>query len=316
MFEVAIVAPPHVVPFDLATPLEVFGRARLEDGRAAYRVRVCADARNVVAGAFELRVPHGLSILRTAHTVIVAGCDDIDAPLPAALLRALQRAHARGVRIASVCSGAFILAAAGLLDGMRATTHWIAAGELARRYPSVDVDPAVLFVDNGAVLTSAGAAAAFDLCLAMVRSDHGAAVAADAARLSVMPLERAGGQAQFITHTAPDDGSSLEPALMWMHDHLAEDLSLEVLARAFHMSTRTFSRRFRAQTGSTPAQWIITARVRRAQLLLETTAHSIDRIAELVGFGSTSTFRALFARVVGTTPRDYRLAFRGREADA
>jgi transcriptional regulator GlxA family with amidase domain len=314
--ELAIVAPPCVVPFDLSTPCEVFGRARLADGRPAYRVRVCGVAREVRAGPFDLRLRHGLPALRTADTIVVAGSEDIDAPVPAPLVRALRRAHERGVRIASVCSGAFVLAATGLLDGKRATTHWLAAHELARRHPAIDVDPAVLFVDAGALLTSAGAAAAFDLCLHMVRRDHGAAVAAETARLSVMPLERAGGQAQFITHAPPGDGCSLEPMLEWMQENLQHALSLDVIAQAFGMSARTLSRRFREQTGTTPAQWLITARVRRAQHLLETSGQPIDRVGELAGFGSSSAFRSLFARVAGTSPRAYRRQFRGSDATA
>jgi transcriptional regulator GlxA family with amidase domain len=172
----------------------------------------------------------------------------------------------------------------------------------------------VLFVDEGDLLTSAGAAAAFDLCLHMIRRDHGAAVAADAARLSVMPLERAGGQAQFINHAPPGDGCSLAPMLEWMQENLQQALSLDVIARAFGMSARTLSRRFREQTGTTPAQWLITARVRRAQHLLETTGHPIDHVAEIAGFGSPSTFRSLFMRVAGTSPRAYRRQFRGSTA--
>ncbi|MFD7509930.1 GlxA family transcriptional regulator, partial [Streptomyces sp. NPDC059853] len=198
MHTVAVLALDQVIPFDLSTPLEVFARTRLPDGRPGYRVRVCAEHAEVDAGAFTLRAPSGLEGLRDADTVIVPGTADPAAPLPPAVRDALRDAAARGTRIASICSGTFPLAATGLLDGLRATTHWLAAGALAERHPAVEVDPDVLYVDNGQFLTSAGAAAGLDLCLHLIRRDYGSAVAADAARLSVMPLEREGGQAQFI----------------------------------------------------------------------------------------------------------------------
>jgi transcriptional regulator GlxA family with amidase domain len=228
------------------------------------------------------------------------------------VLRAVRAAAANGARVASICSGAFVLAATGLLDGRRATTHWLAAAELARRYPRIDVDPNVLYVDNGKVLSSAGAAAGLDLCLHMVRGDYGAAVAADAARLSVMPLEREGGQAQFIVHEPPaSDGASLEPVQRWMERNLDRELSLGDIAKKAALSVRTLNRRFRDQSGTTPIQWLLKARARRAQHLLETSAQSIEQIATRVGFGSAATFRQRFHRVVGTSPQAYRRAFRG-----
>nr|WP_203950146.1 helix-turn-helix domain-containing protein [Microbispora rosea] len=316
MHTVAILALDHVIPFDLATPIEVFGRTRLPDGRTPYRVRVCGPAPEVTAGAFALRVPYGLDTLAEADTVIVPGRSERAGPPPPEALEALRGAAARGTRLASICAGAFTLAAAGLLDGLRATTHWAAAHELARRFPSVDVWPDVLYVDNGQVLTSAGAAAGLDLCLHMIRRDHGSAVAADAARLSVMPLEREGGQAQFIVHEHPPvpSGSLLEPVLAWIEDNLGRDITLAELAARSGMSERTFSRRFRQQTGTTPLQWLLRARVRRAQYLLENTDHGIERIAAQAGFGSPTAFRERFKRVVGTTPQAYRASFRGGPA--
>ena len=229
------------------------------------------------------------------------------------VLDALRRAAARGTRIASICAGAFVLAATGLLDGKRATTHWLATDLLAARHPAVDVNPDVLYVDNGQFLTSAGAAAGLDLCLHLIRRDHGAAVAADAARLSVMPLERDGGQAQFIVHEPPTpDGVTLEPLLRWMHDNADRELTLDDIANHAGMSTRTLNRRFREQTGTTPLQWLHRVRVHRAQYLLETTAHPVDRIATQVGFGSPTAFRDRFKRVTGTSPHAYRRAFRTR----
>jgi transcriptional regulator GlxA family with amidase domain len=289
MHRVVVVATDGVVPFDLATPYEVFASVRLGDGSPGYRVRVCGTAKEVDAGGFRMRLCYGLDELSRADTVVLAGVGDLTSPVPERLLRAVRRAAARGARIASTCSGAFLFAATGLLDGRRATTHWRAAAELARRYPKVRVDADVLYVDEGQFLTSAGAAAAFDLCLHMVRRDYGSAVAIAAARASVMPLERDGGQSQFITHAAPTpDGASLSPLLAWLEANLQSPLTLDVIAKRAAASVRSLNRRFRAQTGTTPLQWLLRARVRRAQLLLETTAHSVERIATSAGFGSTT----------------------------
>jgi transcriptional regulator GlxA family with amidase domain len=310
MHVVAVVALDDVNPFDLSIPCEVFGRVRLRDGSAPYDVRVCGVASTVRAGAFAVRTTSRLRALADAHTIVVPGVTEPGHPVPPALVTALRPAAARGARIASICSGAFVLAAAGLLDGLRATTHWLATTELARAYPSIDVDPDVLFVDNGRILTSAGAAAGLDLCVHMVRRDHGAAVAAEAARLAVMPLERDGRQAQRIVHAAPaPDGPSLAPLLHWLDAHPHEQLSLARMARWAAMSPRTLSRRFREQVGTTPAQWILQLRVRRAQQLLETSALSMERVAASVGFGSSATFRDRFRRVVGTSPQAYRRGF-------
>ncbi len=296
----------------LSTPIETFGRVRLPGGRAAYRVRVCAPTAEVDAGAFILRPLWGLDALAEADTIILPGLADPTAPLPEDALAALRVAAARGTRIASICAGAFTLAATGLLDGLRATTHWAAAGELARRYPAVAVDADVLFVDNGQILTSAGAAAGLDLCLHLIRRDHGSAVAADAARLAVMPLERDGGQAQFIVHEPPTpEGATLEPLLRWMDENAHRDLTLADIAARATMSTRTLNRRFREQTGSTPLRWLRRARLRRAQYLLETTDHAVERIAGQVGFSSPTTFRERFRGLVGASPQAYRRAFRG-----
>lgn len=310
---VAVVALDGVNAFDLAIPCEVFGHVRLTDGRAPYRIRVCGIPRTVRAGAFAVQAPCGLRGLVGADTVVVPGIADVTRPISPLLIRALRTAYARGARLASICSGAFVLAATGLLDGRRATTHWLAAAELARRHPAIDVDPNVLYVDEGRILTSAGAAAGMDLCLHIVRRDHGAAVAAHGARLAVMPLERAGGQAQFIAHEPPrGDGASLEPLLRWMEAHHGEPLTLPRIARQAAMSSRSLSRHFRAQTGETPARWLVRCRVRRAQQLLETSGASVEEIADAVGFGSATTLRERFARVVGTSPQAYRRTFRQR----
>jgi transcriptional regulator GlxA family with amidase domain len=225
-------------------------------------------------------------------------------------LRAIRTAIIRGARVASICSGAFVLAATGALDGLRATTHWQAATELQRRFPAVQVDPDVLYVDNGTILTSAGAAAGFDLCLYLVRRDLGAEAAAAVARATVMPLERSGGQAQFIVHEPPtNDGTSIGRLMDWVEEHLCSDLSLPVLASRAAMSIRTLSRNFRAQVGTTPAEWVAQARVRRAQRLLETTQLDVEQVAAKSGFGSASVLRQHFAAIVGTSPLAYRRAF-------
>lgn len=310
MHTVAVLALDQVIPFDLSTPIEVFTRTRLPDGRAGYQIRVCAERPEIDAGSFTLRAPWGLDGLRGADTIIVPGTATTAPPSPE-VLAALRAAAGDGTRIASICSGTFPLAATGLLDGLRATTHWAAAAALAAAYPDVTVDPGVLYVDNGQILTSAGAAAGLDLCLHMIRRDYGSAVAADAARLSVMPLEREGGQAQFIVHEHPPTpkGSTLEPLLRWLRDNLGRDLTLADIATRAGTSTRSLIRHFREQTGTTPLQWLHSARIRQAQHLLETTDHSVERIAAQVGFGSTTAFRDRFKRTTGVSPHTYRRSF-------
>lgn len=307
---VAVVALPGLIAFDLTMPCEVFGRTVLSGGRRPYEVRVCGEARRVDVGAFAVAVRWGLDELARAHTVIVPGIEAPEEPVSPAVLVALRAAAARGARIASICSGAFVLAQAGLLDGLRVTTHWVAAGLLAELFPRVTVDPNVLFVDHGRILTSAGGAAGMDLCLHMLRRDLGAAAAAHASRLAVVPLERSGGQAQYIVHEPPTSSSSLAPLLEWMGRHLHEELDLARLARRAGTSTRTLSRRFREQTGTTPKQWLVTARIARAQHLLETTPLSLEEIAERVGFAAASTLRGRFTRLLGTSPMHYRRVFR------
>ncbi|MBO2449555.1 helix-turn-helix domain-containing protein [Actinomadura barringtoniae] len=312
---VAVLALDGVVATDLALPLDAFDRVRLPDGSLPYRVRVCGPEREIAAEMFGMTVPYGMDALAEADTIVVPGHGADPSEAPAEVLEALRTAARRGVRILSICVGSFILAEAGILDGKRATTHWIAANDMARRYPAVQVDPNVLYVDNGQILTSAGAAAGLDLCLYVIRRDHGPAVAADAARLAVMPLERDGGQAQFIVHEHPvKDGASLGPLLLWLEDNSHRELTLKDIAEQASMSTRTLSRRFREQTGTTPLRWLHITRLRRAQHLLETTGCSIDHIARQVGFGSTTTFREWFREVVGTSPQSYRRSFRGANA--
>lgn len=291
--------------------VEVFTRTRLPDGRPGYQIRVCGERPEIDAGAFTLRAPWGLDGLKGADTIVVPGTNAPTAPLDPAVRDALRAAAADGTRIASICTGTFRLAAAGPLDGLRATTHWVAADLLASSYPDVEVDADVLYVDNGQFLTSAGAAAGLDLCLHMIRRDYGSAVAADAARLSVMPLEREGGQAQFIVHPHPPapQGSTLEPLLVWLQGNLGAELALADIAAQAGTSTRTLIRHFREQTGSTPLQWLHRARIRQAQHLLETTRHSVERIGAQVGFGSPTAFRDRFRRTTGVSPHTYRRSF-------
>jgi len=307
---VAVVAFDGVVLGDLATPCEVFGRARDADDGLTYDVRVCGVRPKVESAHLTLTVRWPITVLRRADTIVVPGVDDLDRSVPSALLSELRRAISRGARVASICTGAFVLARTGALDGRAATTHWRAASELARRFPAITVDPDVLYVDHGALLTSAGAAAGLDLCLHLVRRDLGAQVAAHVARAAVMPLERTGGQAQFIVHEQPDvPHATFGPLLIWIDQHLRNDLSLPVIARQAAMSCRTLSRRFREHVGMTPAAWIAKARVREAQRLLETTRLSVEAVAEAAGYGSATVLRDRFAAMVGVSPLAYRRSF-------
>ncbi len=311
MITVAVLAIEDAIAFDLATPIEIFGRVRLPDGRAGYRVLVAGSADVVDAGPLRIAPGVGLDEAARADLLIVPGRNDPRRATPAPILDLLRAAVERGSRVASICVGAFSLAEAGLLDGLPATTHWLAAEELARRYPHVRVDPDVLYTDSGAVLTSAGASAGLDLCLHLVESDYGAAVAADAARLAVAPLQRTGGQAQYILRNRPTyQTASLEALLVWIEANAHRPLSLADLASAAGLSTRTLSRRFTEETGQSPMQWVIGVRIRHAQELLELTDYTVDRIASQTGFSSPSTFRAQFGETVGVSPAGYRKTFR------
>jgi transcriptional regulator GlxA family with amidase domain len=304
----AILALPGVVPFDLGIPCAIFGCARI-GGEHAYAVTVCGPGPSIESPYFNIGLRHGLEAVDSAQTIIVPGIDDPTEPVAVEVIAALQAGARRGIRIASICSGAFVLAAAGLLDERRATTHWRMARALADSYPVVTVDPNVLFVDEGAVLTSAGLSAGIDLCLHMVRQDFGQAVAAEAARFTVAPLDRDGGQAQYIRHELSTSRESLAPVMDWIINHLSEPLDVAALAAQARMSTRTFLRRFREHTGATPMRWLIHARVRYAQELLESSARPIEEIALATGFESPVTFRARFRRQVGVTPMAYRQRF-------
>lgn len=310
MHRVAVLALPGTIAFDLATPIEVFGRVLLPDGSPGYEVVVAGSEPEVDAGPLRLVPGHGLEALDRADTIILPGRADPTAPVPAGVLDLLRAAAGRGARLASICVGAFTLAATGLLDGLRATTHWQAADLLRAAYPTITVDPAVLYVDNGALLTSAGAAAGLDLCLHLVGLDHGAAAAAAAARVAVSPVHRDGGQAQYVRRPTGKTGStSLSAVLTWLDGRCHEAVTLDDIADRAGMSSRTLNRRFHDETGETPIQWLTRTRIRHAQELLESTDLEIESIGRRVGLGSASNFRSVFARHAGVSPRTYRRAF-------
>ncbi|MFJ2648035.1 helix-turn-helix domain-containing protein [Streptomyces sp. NPDC087420] len=296
--------------FEAAAACEVFG---IDRGLAEpwYDFRVCGPRQARLGGWLRVDTPHGYEALADADTVVVAACGDVEADLPGELVDAVRAAHARGARVVSLCTGAFVLAAAGVLDGRRATTHWEHAATLAARHPRVQVDPDVLYVDEGTVLTSAGKAAGMDLCLHLVTLDHGAAVANALARRLVVPARRAGGQAQFVAVPAPaDTGHALADLLDWASGRLHQPLTVPDLARRANMSTRNLTRRFTAATGVTPLRWLHTQRVHRAQELLETTDDSVELIAARTGMGTAATLRRHFHRALGVPPDTYRSTFR------
>ncbi|KJV32044.1 transcriptional regulator FtrA [Luteibacter yeojuensis] len=299
--------------FEFACASEVFGLARPEAGPGWYRFTTCATKRTV-HGQYgtTVRAEAGLDVLATAGTVVIPGWAGIDVPVPAAITAALRSAHARGARLVSICSGAAVLAATGLLDGKRVATHWRYAQQLKARYPAVDVDASVLYVDEGQLLSSAGSAAGLDLCLHLVRRDHGPEVANQVARRLVIPPHRDGGQAQFVERpVAVRDRDPMAALLDTMRRRLGDDLPVAELAAMAAMSERTFLRRFKAATGSTPADWLIGARVDRARELLESSTWPIDRIAGQAGFGTAVTMRHHFRRKLGTSPQAYRARFAG-----
>ncbi len=312
---VVAVAYDRMALFELAIAVEVFGLPRPELRIPWYEFSVCGlDAGPLRAtGAVRVQAARGLRALDRADTIIVPGWRDPRETPPTRLLNAVRRAHARGARVVSICSGVFVLAAAGLLDGRRATTHWRYTEELRSRYPSIRVEPEALYVEDGNVFTSAGSAAGIDLCLHLVRLDHGAAVANEVARRLVVPPHRDGGQAQFIARPVPaHPGHGLARAMDWALAHLDRPLAVEDLARTAALSPRTFVRRFRAETGTSPHRWLNRQRILAAQRLLETTRESVDEVAAAVGFGTAQTLRLHFRRLVRTSPTAYRQRFSTR----
>ncbi len=310
MHRIVALALPEVVDFDLAISAQVFGH-RLDRHRY-YSFGVCAAIPGLVptTTGFAIHTPLGLDALATADTVVVPGYLPFDEPATA-VVQALRAAADRGARVVSICTGAFALAAAGLLDGRRATTHWLAAAELAARYPNVDVDADVLYVDGGQVLTSAGLAAGIDLCLHLVRTDYGAETATRIARRMVVAPHRDGGQAQFLRRPVPVIGSGLAATCAWALNQLAKPLTVADLARHAGWAPRTFARRFIAETGTTPLRWLTTQRLLEARRLLETTELPVDQVAQRCGLGTAANLRLHLSRDAGTTPTAYRRTYRG-----
>ncbi|MCI4061984.1 helix-turn-helix domain-containing protein [Micromonospora sp. R77] len=310
MATIALAATDGMLHFELAMACEVFVRDPSGLADPWYDLVVCGPG-PVGVGRFRLEPDDGLDRLARADTVIVPAVADIDAEVPPDLLDAVRAAHQAGARLVSLCTGAFVLAAAGVLDGLRATTHWAHTEALAARFPRVEVDADVLYVDNGSVLASAGKAAAIDLCLHLIRRDHGATVANAVARRLVVPPHRAGGQAQFVTTPVPArDDHPLADLFPWAMERLDRPLTVADLARRANMSSRNLARHFRSATGTSPLHWLSTQRIRRAQELLENTDLSIDAIARAAGLGTATTVRRHFHRTVGVSPDTYRRTFR------
>ncbi|MER6629947.1 helix-turn-helix domain-containing protein [Streptomyces sp. NPDC000987] len=315
---VAAVVLNGVNPFELGVVCEVFGIDRSDDGLPVYDFAVAsAEGPELSArSGFALHVDHGLERLESADLIAVPACAGYETrEFPPDLLDALRRGVDRGARVLSVCSGVFVLAAAGLLDGRRCAVHWHHAEALARAYPRLTVEPDVLYVDEDPVITSAGTAAGIDACLHIVRKEQGPEVANKIARRMVVPPHRDGGQAQYIERPLPrSQGDTVAEVLVWMERHLDEDVTVEQLAARAHMSPRTFARRFQQETGTTPYRWILRQRVLLAQRLLEATDETVDAIAGRTGFGTAAALRHQFTQVLGTTPNAYRRTFRGSEA--
>ncbi|WP_328410716.1 GlxA family transcriptional regulator [Nocardia sp. NBC_00403] len=309
MHRVVALVRPVQSTFELGCAVEVFGTQR--DGIPQYyEFEVCTETPGLVptTAGYAMSVPHGLSALACADTVLIPGWTPVEAPLSACVRRALLRAHARGARLVTICSGVFALARTGLLDGRSAATHWARAAQLAQEFPRVRVESDVLYVDHGDVATSAGAGAGIDLCLHLVRQDHGAAHAALVARHMVMPPHREGGQAQYAPPPPPVD--ALDGLLEWAGARLETPLSVGPLAAYLSVSSRTLARRFADQLGTSPGAWLLSRRVAEARTLLEETDLPVESIAARVGLTSAVNLRRRFRAQVGTTPSAYRRAFR------
>ena len=308
---VAVLAYDGVAPFELGVLCEAFGVDRSDEGLPVLDFAVCAADRELIPTSmgFSMHIEHDLARAAEADLVAVPAMPR-HGVAPDPVLQALRDAVDRGARVLSVCTGAFAVGQAGLLDGRECTTHWMYTEELARRFPAARVVPEVLYVDTGEVITSAGSAAGLDAALHVWRQEYGAAVASRVARRMVVPPQRDGGQAQFIVRPVPDcDAETLGPLLTWITENLGEDLGVDVLARRVHMSPRTFARRFRAETGVTPHVWVTNQRVLAAEELLEQTEASVDWIAGEVGFGNAAALRHHFSRARGISPQQYRRSF-------
>ncbi len=311
----------RVIPLEVGIPHRLFGQARSEDGSALYEVVTAALAPGPVTtqADFALDVRHGPEVIATADTIIVpASADDYEPSTQGRLtpeLAAALKLIRPGTRVASICTGAFALAAAGILDGRKATTHWKNSPDFQKLFPTVDLDPNVLFTECDNVLTSAGVASGLDLCIHMIRADHGVAVANEVARGTIIPPHREGGQAQYIQRLVPDcESATVSQARAWAMHHLDQVISLDDLAKVCAVSKRTFTRRFREETGVSPMQWLLEQRVHRARELLETTDLTIDRIASEAGFGTSAALRQQFRQALHVTPHAYRTTFRGPDS--
>ena len=310
MRTVAVLALDDVIPFDLATAVEIFGWAETLAGAPAYDVIVVGPQREIIAGPIGMIVPHGLDQLDRADIVIVPGRRNPAQPADDRALDAVRTAHERGATIASICVGAFDLAAAGLLTARKATTHWAAAAELATRYPEIQVAPRALYIDEGTILTSAGAAAGLDLCLYLVERDYGSTVAANTARRAVVPLRREGSQAQYVERsTRPPANQSLSETLEWIEAHANEQITVTRIADIAHLSVRTLTRRFASEIGVSPGEYLTRVRVRQALSLLETTSDSVSSVAIATGFGNAANLRARLRDSLDTAPTRYRSTF-------
>jgi AraC family transcriptional activator FtrA len=308
---VALVVYDGLAMFEFGVVCEIFGVDQGDDLSATrYELAVCATRASITTDlGFRMQIPERLSALESADTIIVPPCEQLDR-LPRAVLSSLRDAHARGTRLVALCTGAFVLAAAGLLDGRRATTHWSECDQLRALYPAIDVDPSVLYIDEGDILTSAGSTASIDLCLHLVAIDHGTEVANQLARQLVIAPHREGGQAQYIETPLPTHADDLfAETIAWAQGHLDRPVSIEQLASRAAMSKRTFARRFSATAGTTPYQWLLTQRLRRAQQLLETTDLPVEHIAQESGFADATTLRKHFGRHLRTNPTAYRRSF-------
>lgn len=316
MHTIAVIAFEGLSPFHLSVPCIVFGDDLLKLGAPRYRLLICGERTGPVRtmSGFNIDVEHDLGLLESADTVILPAWRDPHERPSKTLTLALRAAHDRGARVVGLCLGTFVLAEAGLLDGRAASTHWAWADEFELRYPQVALNRNALYIDDGAILTSAGTAAAIDCCLHIVRNDYGAEIANRIARRLVVAPHRYGGQAQYIEKPLPvtADADQLDATITWAAGHLEAPLSLERLADHAGMSLRSFTRHFKKKTGDTFTQWLLNHRLTAAQRLLETSACSIDRVAEMAGFGSTVSLRQHFTRAFSISPASYRRQFRSR----
>ena len=312
---VVAVAYDGLCTFEFGCVVELFALERPELGVEWYDFAVCSAERGAMraAGGIEVRVPNSLALMDQADTIVIPGWRDADELPPPALLRKIRAAYERGARLCTICSGVFVLAAAGVLDGHTVTTHWRYAERLSSRYPAVTVQPNSLYIDSGQVLTSAGSAAGLDMLIHLVRQDYGAKIANQVAQRLVIPPHREGGQAQYLPRPLPsDERNRLSKLLDWVRSHPAQEHTIDTLARRASMSPRTLQRQFQDTVGLGPYEWLIRERVALAKDLLQAGRHSLTHVADSVGFKSQETFRRHFRRVAGTSPATYRRQFANR----